>query len=90
MFDNMYHTIFDGSIVEDLARAGNEIAAVATALSLGYIKEAATFAESHGGGGGSPGGGWGRDSDDDDEMWRRKCFHMARHMMRPPGRKLKR
>lgn len=90
VFDNMYHTIFDDSIVEDLARAGNEIAAVATALSLGYIKEAATFAESHGGGGGSPGGGWGRDPDDDDEMWRRKCFHMARSMMRPPGRKLKR
>ena len=75
--------IFQGSIVEDLAERGNEIAAVATALSLGYLKEAATFAESHGGGGGSPEGGWGKDPWEDDDLWRRRCFHMARAMMRP-------
>ena len=90
VFDRMYQTIFDGSIVEDLAQYGNEIAAVAAALSLGYVEQAMTFAQSHGGGGGSPGTGWGRDPDDDDEKWRRKCFHMARAMMRPPGRRLKR
>lgn len=90
MFDRMYQTMFDGSIVEDLAQHGNEIAAVAAALSLGYIEQAITFAQSHGGGGGSPGTGWGRDPDDDDERWRRKCFHMARSLMRPAGRRLKR
>ena len=77
------NAIFQGSIVEDLAERGNEIAAVATALSLGYLKEAATFAESHGGGGGSPEGGWGKKTWEDDDLWRRRCFHMARAMMRP-------
>ena len=79
----MYHTIFDGSIVEDMARAGNEIAAVATALSLGYVQQAVTFAETHGGGGGNPESGWGRNPEDNDEDWRRRCFKMARAMMKP-------
>ena len=83
VFDNMYHTIFDGSIVEDMARAGNEIAAVATALSLGYVQQAVTFAETHGGGGGNPESGWGRNPEDNDEDWRRRCFKMARAMMKP-------
>lgn len=75
--------IFHGSIVEDLAERGNEIAAVATALSLGYVKEAVTFAESHGGGGCGPEGGWGKDPWEDEDKWRKRCFHMARTMMRP-------
>ena len=37
-------------------------------LSLGYIHEATTYAESCGGGG-SPGSGWGRDKDEDDDHW---------------------
>lgn len=77
--DNIFH----GSIVEDMAERGNEIVAVATALSLGYVKEAVTFAESHGGGGGGSEGGWGKNPWEDDDKWRKRCFHMARHMMRP-------
>ncbi len=86
VFDNMYHAIFKDSIVEDMARAGNEIAAMAAALSLGYVEQATTFAQAHSGGGGSPSEDWGRGPNDDDEKWLRKCFHMARMMMRPPGR----
>lgn len=90
VFDKVYQDMFDGSIIEDLAQHGSEIAAVAAALSLGYIEQAMTFADTHGGGGSSPGTGWGRDPNDDDESWRRKCFHMARAMMQPKGRRLKR
>ena len=73
--------------LEDIASCANEIAAVASALFLGYIDQATSFAQSHGGGGGGPGGGWGRDKDDDDEAWRRKCFFMGMKMMRPtPGK----
>lgn len=83
VFDKVYQDMFEGSIIEDLAQHGSEIVAVAAALSLGYIEQAMTFADSHGGGGSSPGSGWGRDPNDDDESWRRKCFHMARAMMQP-------
>ena len=71
---------------EDLAQRGEEIAAVAAALFLGYIDQATTFAHNSGGGGG-PGGGWGRDKDEDDEAYRRRCCIMGRMMMRPAGRK---
>ncbi len=75
--------IMVGSIVEDLAQLGNEIISVATALYLGYVQQAVTFAETRGGGGGSPESGWGRNPEDDDETWRRKCFYMAKVMMKP-------
>ena len=75
--------IMVGSIVEDLAQRGNEIISVATALYLGYVQQAVTFAETRGGGGGSPESGWGRNPEDDDETWRRKCFYMAKVMMKP-------
>ena len=78
-----FDAIFHGSIIEDMARAGNEIAAVATALSLGYVQQAVTFAENNGGGGGGPEGGWGKEPWEDDDKWRMRCFHMARAMMRP-------
>ena len=82
-------SILDESVLQEMAQRGDEIIAVATALSLGYIESATTFAETHGGGGGSPGSGWGRDDDEDDEMWRRRCFIMGRSLMRPAGRKLR-
>lgn len=89
-FNDMYNSIFKDSFIEDMAQAGNNIIAVAAALSVGYVEQAMTFAQAHGGGGGNPGGNWGRDKDDDDEKWRRRCFAMARKMMRPAGRRLKR
>ena len=85
----MYENVFDGSVFESMSENAGEIAAVATALFLGYLDQATTFAKGHGGGGG-PGKGWGRGKDDDDEAWRRKCFFMGMKMMRPAGRKLKR
>ena len=77
-------TIIDDSIIDDMAQRGNEIVGVAAALSLGYVEQAMTFAQSHGGGGGSaPQSGWGQQPGEDDDAWRRRCFHMAKAMMRP-------
>ena len=86
----MFNNILDGSFFDDAAQRGEEIAAVAAALFLGYIDQATTFARGSGGGGGSPGTGWGRDKDEDDEAYRRRCCIMGRMMMKPAGRKLKR
>jgi DNA repair exonuclease SbcCD ATPase subunit len=89
--DNMYDNVFDGSMFDEMAENANEVIAVASALFMGYLDGAVSFAKGHGGGGSSPGSGWGRDKDDDDEMWRRKCLFMGMKMMRPSqGRKLKR
>ena len=90
IFDKIYSDLFDGSILEDIATRGEEIAAVTGALFLGYIEQAVNFAQTHGGGGGGPGGGWGKKDDEDDRAFMNRCFLMARMMMRPPGRKLKR
>lgn len=51
----------------DLTRNCNQIINCAMLLSLGYIREATTYAESCGDG--SPGSGWGRDNDKDYEHW---------------------
>lgn len=90
MFNHIYDNIFDGSIFEELAERGNEIAAVGAALFLGYIDQATTFAQGSGGGGGGSTSGWGKKDDEDDDMFRRRCFAQARAMMKPTGRKLKR
>ena len=60
--------IVNESGYSDLTRNSNQIINCAMLLSLGYIHEATTYAESCGGGG-SPGSGWGRDKDEDDEHW---------------------
>ena len=65
-----------------LSRNCNQIINCAMLLSLGYIREATTYAESCGGGG-SPGSGWGRDKDEDDEHWWRRCIAVSAAMMRP-------
>lgn len=75
--------------VFDVAEMGNEMVAMAAALSLGYIDQVTNYAESHGGGGG-PSGGWGRDKDDDDETWRRKCLMAVGKMMKPARSKIRR
>ena len=82
-----YKILTEGTMFEDLAQRGEEIAGVAAALFLGYVDQAITFASSSGGGGGSPGSGWGRDKDEDDEAYRRRCCIMGRMMMKPAGRK---
>lgn len=89
IYKHIYDNVFNGSIFEDMAQRGNEIVGVATALFLGYIDQATTFAQNSGGGGG-PGSGWGRKDDEDEDAFRRRCFIMGRMMMRPVGRKLKR
>ena len=89
-FDKIYDDLIGGSILEDAAERGAEIIAVTAALYMGSIEQAMSFAQSRGGGGSSPGTGWGRKPDEDDEAFRGRCFLMARMMMRPPGRKLKR
>ena len=89
-FDKIYDELIGGTILEDAAERGAEIIAVTAALYMGSIEQAMSFAQSRGGGGSSPGTGWGRKPDEDDEAFRGRCFLMARMMMRPPGRKLKR
>lgn len=80
--DKTNSLLLDGSIFEQLAENAATITTVATALFLGYLDKATSIAESHGGGGG-PGTGWGKKDDEDDLAFRRRCFFMAMHMMRP-------
>ena len=89
-FNFMLENLFDGSIFEELAQRANETVAVASALFLGYLDQATQFAQSSGGGGGGPKKGWGKDKDEDDFAFMRRCFHAARAMMKPTGRKIKR
>lgn len=82
--------LIEGSLLEDIAKRGNDIAAVAATLFLGYVEQATNYAHECGGGGGTPSTGWGRDKDEDEEAYKRRCCIMGRMMMRPIGRKLKR
>ena len=84
-----FNNILDTSFFEDLAQRGEQMAACAAALFLGYIDAATNIAHAGGGGGGNT-SGWGKDKDEDDEAYRRRCCIMGRMMMRPAGRKLKR
>lgn len=84
-----FNNILDTSFFEDLAQRGEQMAACAAALFLGYLDAATNIAHSGGGGGGNT-SGWGRDKDEDDEAYRRRCCIMGRMMMKPAGRKLKR
>ena len=84
-----FNNILDTSFFEDLAQRGEQMAACAAALFLGYVDAATNIAHAGGGGGGNT-SGWGKDKDEDDEAYRRRCCIMGRMMMRPSGRKLKR
>ena len=84
-----FNNILDTSFFEDLAQRGEQMAACAAALFLGYVDAATNIANAGGGGGGNT-SGWGKDKDEDDEAYRRRCCIMGRMMMRPAGRKLKR
>lgn len=69
----------------DLKEDSDKVIYVATLLAINFIKEAITYAESHGGGGGggSSLSGWGRKKDDDDERWWQRCIRQAAAMMKP-------
>lgn len=81
--------ILNESGYTDLTRNCNQIINCAMLLSLGYISEATTYAESCGGSG-SPGSGWGRDKDEDDEHWWRRCIVVSAAMMRPVKYRIRR
>ena len=81
--------ILNESGYSDLMRNSNSIINCAMLLSLGYIHEATTYAESCGGGS-SPDSGWGRDKDEDDEHWWRRCIAVSTAMMRPAKYRLRR
>ncbi len=85
-FNQATEIAFVGNILGEMATRGNEIAAVASALYLGFVDNAIEFSQTHGGGGSSPDDDWGRKPGEDDESFRGRCFGMARLMMRPPGR----
>ena len=81
-FTDRQQKILNESGYSDLMRNSSQIINCAMLLSLGYIREATTYAESCGGGG-SPGSGWGRDKDEDDDHWWRRCIAVSAAMMRP-------
>ena len=67
----------------------SQIINCAMLLSLGYIREATTYAESCGGGG-SPVLGLGLDKDEDDDHWWRRCIAVSAAMIRPARYRLRR
>ena len=81
-----FERLLEGSFFEDLAQRGEQMAACAAALFLGYVDAATNIAHDSGGGGGDT-SGWGRGKDEDDEAYRRRCCIMGRMMMKPAGRK---
>ena len=83
-----FHRVFDGSLLDDIVRRGDEVVVAAALLFGGYLDQATAFAESCGGGG-SPGGDWGKKDDEDIEMFKNRCFLMARKMLQPGITKVK-
>lgn len=86
--DTTVGSIFDGSVIENMAESAAEICSIASQLYLGYLDAATRIAQSSGGGG-EPGTGWGKRDDEDDLDFRRRCFGMAMKMMKP-GQKQRR
>ena len=80
--DTTVGSIFDGSVIENMAESAAEICSIASQLYLGYLDAATRIAQSSGGGGG-PGTGWGKRDDEADLDFRRRCFGMAMKMMKP-------
>ena len=80
--DTTVGSIFNGSVIENMAESAAEICSIASQLYLGYLDAATRIAQSSGGGGG-PGTGWGKRDDEDDLDFRRRCFGMAMKMMKP-------
>lgn len=80
-------SVFNNTLLGDLAERGEEILKCAGLLFAGYVDGATTFAEGHGGGGGGSDLPWGRKDDEDDLLWARRCLFRAAKMMRPSGGK---
>ena len=78
--DGEGQSLFDGTLLKDVAERGEDIFKCAIYLF-------ATFAESHGGGGGGSDLPWGRNEDEDDRAWARRCLMQASRMMKPKGGK---
>lgn len=76
------NNVLDKMGIFEVAKMGNEMVALAAALSLGYVDQVTNYAESHGGGGGGDTSGWGRKKDEDDESWRRRCLENVASMFR--------
>jgi uncharacterized protein (UPF0335 family) len=80
---SMYdRSMFEDSMLMDLAEKGDAVMNCAVLLFAGYIDQATQFAQGHGGGGGTT-SGWGRDPDEDERAWALKCMRQACRMMRP-------
>ena len=80
--DTTVGSIFDGSVIKNMAESAAEICSIASSLYMGYLNAATRIAQSCGGGGG-PGTGWGKRDDENDMDFRRRCFGMAMKMMKP-------
>lgn len=85
--DENGRSVFDGSLLKDVAERGEDIFKCAIYLFANYVDLATTFAESHGGGGGDNDLPWGRKEDEDDRAWARRCLMRACRMMKPSGGK---
>jgi outer membrane murein-binding lipoprotein Lpp len=80
---SMYdRSMFEDSMLMDMAEKGDAVMNCAVLLFAGYIDQATQFAQGHGGGGGTT-SGWGRDPDEDERAWALKCMQQACRMMRP-------
>ena len=85
--DGEGQSLFDGTLLKDVAERGEDIFKCAIYLFANYVDLATTFAESHGGGGGGSDLPWGRNEDEDDRAWARRCLMQASRMMKPKGGK---
>lgn len=90
VFDEAVDSIFEDTIIGDMAERASEVIAVASSLFLGYVDAATQFAQGHGGGGGGSTKGWGKKKDEDDRMFMGRCFFQARAMLKPRARSIKR
>ena len=85
--DGEGRSLFDDTLLKDVAERGEEIFKCAIYLFANYVDLATTFAQSHGGGGGGSDLPWGRKEDEDDRAWARRCLMQASRMMKPKGGK---
>ena len=85
--DGEGQSLFDDTLLKDVAERGEDIFKCAIYLFANYVDLATTFAESHGGGGGDSDLPWGRKEDEDDRAWARRCLMQASRMMKPKGGK---
>lgn len=85
--DGEGQSLFDDTLLKEVAERGEDIFKCAIYLFANYVDLATTFAESHGGGGGGSDLPWVRNEDEDDRAWARRCLMQASRMMKPKGGK---